>query len=234
MTLSAQRSSAPTAFNLGGQPVVFDPAGALWLPEGRILVFSDLHFEKGSSYGRKGLFLPPYDTRRTLSTMIDVIRRWQPRCVISLGDAFHDRGAEARMSEEDRDLLRGLTKQHDWIWILGNHDPEPPKYLAGQACEEITLGGLLFTHEPCASGNWHVAGHLHPAAKVRRGGRSVRRRCFMTDGERLIMPAFGAYTGGLNVCDPAYKPYFASGFSALMLGAEQVWQVASSELRPDG
>ncbi|MCI5043942.1 MAG: ligase-associated DNA damage response endonuclease PdeM [Aquisalinus sp.] len=234
MTLTARKQNASTACSLAGQAVVFDPSGALWLPVGETLVFSDLHFEKGSSYGRKGLFLPPYDTRRTLTTMIEVINHWQPRRIISLGDAFHDGGAEARMSEQDRDLLRQLTEWHEWIWILGNHDPAPPRYLDGKACEEIELGNLLFCHEPCESGKWHVSGHLHPAAKVRRAGRSVRRPCFMTDGERLIMPAFGAYTGGLNVCDPAYKPYFKNGFSVWMLGTEQVWQVASSELRPDG
>ncbi|WP_306253104.1 ligase-associated DNA damage response endonuclease PdeM [Parvularcula sp. IMCC14364] len=233
MALTAQQHNTTIASSLAGITVAYDCAGALYLPDAQTLVFSDLHFEKGSSYGRKGLFLPPYDTRRTLMTMLEVIERWQPHSIISLGDAFHDGGAEARMSEDDRDLLCQLTEKYDWIWILGNHDPTPPRYLAGKACAEITVGGLSFSHEPCERGNWQVAGHFHPAAKVRRGGRAVRRRCFMTDGARLIMPAFGAYTGGLNVRDSAYQPYFPEGFAALMLGSEQVWQVASAELKPD-
>ena len=221
--------------SVAGVEVVFDCTGALWLPEESILVFSDLHFEKGSSYGSKGLFLPPYDTRRTLATVAEVISRYQPQTVISLGDAFHDRQAEARMDKADAAMLEELTRAFSWVWILGNHDPVPPARFRGRACEQITLSGLVFTHEPHTDGRpWHVAGHLHPCARVSRSGRSVRRRCFVTNGERLILPAFGANTGGLNVLDAAYQPVFPEKFDAFLLGQDQVWQVPRRELRPDG
>ncbi len=230
----ARPADQQTHLQINETPVQFDPSGALWLPREQILVFSDLHFEKGSSYGRKGLFLPPYDTRRTLKTMTDVISRWQPATVISLGDAFHDTQAEARMDAADMTQLQALTEQADWIWVLGNHDPAPPKYLQGKSCAETVLDGLHFSHEPCAHGTWQIAGHMHPAAKVSRDGRVIRRRCFMSDGARLILPSLGAYTGGLNVLDEAYKPFFGDGYSAFLLGQTRVWQVRTDELKPDG
>ena len=220
-------------FQLNGRDVQFDPSGALWLPEEKTLVFSDLHFEKGSSYGRKGLFLPPYDTRSTLRRVAEVIGQYQPQTVISLGDTFHDTAAEGRMDEEDASALEALTSRADWVWILGNHDPVPPARFAGEAREMLVLGGLHMTHEPGEHASWNIAGHMHPCARVSRTGRSVRRRCFVTDGERLILPSFGAYTGGLNILDTAYKPFFPSGFSVFMLGRESVWQVPRRALKPD-
>lgn len=227
------QKAVPFDMSVAGVTVRFDWSGALFLPESGTLVFSDLHFEKGTSYGRRGIFLPPYDTRRTLSMMAEAIGRFRPLTVISLGDAFHDRSAEARMNEKDALTLEGLMQGRRWVWILGNHDPEPPARFAGEVYEETETGGLLFGHEPCASGAWQVAGHMHPAAKVNHGGRSVRRRCFMTDGERLILPSFGAYTGGLNVLDAAYRPFFASGFDVHLLGQGRTFQVPRRSLKPD-
>ncbi len=216
--------------------VVYDHAGALWLPAAETLVFSDMHFEKGSSYGRKGVFLPPYDTRRTLKNVAEVMARWQPKMVVSLGDAFHDIDAEGRMDHEDLETLDALTRQCHWVWILGNHDPLPPQKLGGETHQEIVLGGLHFSHMPCESGNWQVAGHMHPVAKVAKEGCSIRRRCFVTDGERLIVPSFGAYTGGLNILDEAYTPYFEDRkkLTVMLLGENAVYQVPTARLRPDG
>ena len=218
---------------VAGVSVVLDCSGALWLPKAKTLVFSDLHFEKGTSYGRKGLFLPPYDTRRTLQMMAAVIARYRPETIISLGDAFHDLDAETRMAEADADQLAGMTRAAAWVWILGNHDPEPPARFAGKCHERIVVGGLDFSHAPCATGNWQVAGHMHPAARVVHEGRSQRRRCFIGDGERLVLPSFGAYTGGLNILDAAYHPFFANGFSVHVLGRERAYGVPLSALRAD-
>lgn len=218
---------------LADVPVVYDCSGALWLPDCGTLVFSDLHFEKGTAFGEKGIFLPPYDTRRTLRMMGEVIARYRPKTIVSLGDAFHDRRAEGRMSEADGASLEALMKPQRWVWILGNHDPEPPARFAGEVHEEVEIGGLFFGHEPCASGNWQVAGHMHPAAKVAHEGRSLRRRCFISDGERLILPSFGAYTGGLNVLDAAYRPFFAKGFDVHVLGKSSTFRVPRKALRAD-
>lgn len=218
---------------LAGQRIVFDPAGAMFLPAARLLVVSDLHFEKGSHFGRKGIFLPPYDTRATLTALEAVVARYRPKTILSLGDAFHDKGAEGRMDPADAARLAALCAHADWIWILGNHDPLPPKRFAGAVHQRAEVAGLLFTHEPGDCDGWQVAGHLHPCALVKRDGRRVRRRCFATDGARLIMPAFGAYTGGLNVKDPAVRAAFPGDFATYMMGQTRVYHIPGGALYPD-
>ena len=220
-------------FRLAGRPVVLDCSGAMWLPDEGLLVVSDLHFEKGSHYAAKGIPLPPYDTRATLDALERLVRLCRPKTILSLGDAFHDVGAEARMDESDARRLEGLCEAADWIWILGNHDPQPPKRFRGHATEATVAGGLAFVHEPGDTDDWQVAGHLHPCAVAAKGGRGVRKPCFVTDGERLVMPAFGAFTGGLNVLDEAFAPHFEE-FAVFMLGDARVFQVPVSSLRPDG
>ncbi|MEO1310198.1 MAG: ligase-associated DNA damage response endonuclease PdeM [Pseudomonadota bacterium] len=231
-------SAGALPFELNGEAVSADPSGVLWWPERRVLVAADLHFEKGTSYARKGLFLPPYDTRATLDRLEEAMGRLNPATVVSLGDAFHDRGAEARFCEEDAERLEALCRAVDWVWIAGNHDPAPPKRFRGMVCEHLQLGRLIFRHDPLeyeepdqASGE--VAGHLHPVAKVRRPGRSVRRRCFATDGRRLVMPAFGAYAGGLNLRDEAFAPLFSRDVAALMIGNGKVHRAPAREMLPD-
>ena len=218
---------------VNGERVTLLTAGALLLGDGETLVVSDLHFEKGSHFAAKGVLLPPYDTRTTLRRIATLMKNLKPRRVISLGDAFHDSAAEARMDENDASLLAALTGAADWLWILGNHDPEPPARFAGAVETAARIGGLLFRHEPAiAAEEGEVAGHLHPVARVRIEGSSLRRRCFATCGERLVMPAFGAYAGGLNVLDSAFSPLF-EGFTAYLLGGRGVYPFAAGALEPD-
>ncbi|WP_031554421.1 ligase-associated DNA damage response endonuclease PdeM [Parvularcula oceani] len=219
---------------LAGRPVVLDCSGAMWLPEERLLVVSDLHFEKGSSYAAKGIPLPPYDTRATLDALERLVRLCRPNRILSLGDAFHDPQAEERMDEADAQRLDALCSAADWIWILGNHDPLPPKRFGGAVHQAAEVAGLAFVHEPGETDDWQVAGHLHPCAIAAKGGRGVRKSCFVTDGERLVMPAFGAFTGGLNVLDTAFAPHFGAGYAVFMLGETRVYQVPVASLRPDG
>ena len=221
------------AIEVNGTELVPDLSGALYWPEERTLVVADLHFEKGSSYAARGVFLPPYDTRATLSALGEACARLKPVRVVSLGDAFHDAEAEARMGEEEIEALRALTRAHDWIWIAGNHDPAPPRRVGGLVRERLRLGALLFRHEPLERAEpGEVAGHLHPCARLRANGRSVRRKCFLSDGARLVMPAFGAFTGGLNVKDEAFKPLFKR-YIAWMIGREGIYPVAPRDLRRD-
>jgi uncharacterized protein len=214
---------------VNGEHLVLDCAGAAYWPAERTLVFSDIHFEKGSSFARRGTFLPPYDTRSTLKRMAELIARYAPARVISLGDTFHDREAADRLDAEERAALAGFVAgARDWVWIEGNHDPQPPAWLGGTITAEIAIGGLVFRHEPSSEPQQgEIAGHLHPCATVTLRGRSLRRRCFASDGARLVMPAFGAYAGGLDVTDDAIAGLFAGAYAAYMLGGRRVYAVAA-------
>jgi DNA ligase-associated metallophosphoesterase len=191
-----------------------------------------LHFEKGSSFAVRGQMLPPYDTHATLTRVARLVAEHKPDIIVSLGDSFHDGGGPARMDESQRALLQDLVGRADWVWVEGNHDGRAPETLGGAVRDVLHIGPLVLRHEPTgASGE--IAGHLHPCAKVAGRGRSVRRRCFATDGQRLVMPAFGAYTGGLNVCDEAFAPIFPDGVTALVLGKDRVLPAPYARLLPD-
>ena len=212
-------------------PLVPLVEGALWWPEERTLVVADLHLEKGSSFARRGQMLPPYDTTATLHRLAAILARMAPSRVIALGDSFHDRHGADRLNEANRASLRGMTASAEWIWIAGNHDPEPPQNLGGWATNELSIGPLTFRHEPRPGDQpGEIAGHLHPSARLVGRGRSIRRRCFVADGKRLILPAFGALAGGLNVLDEAFRPIFdGRAFHAWMLG-EAVHAIAGRRL----
>lgn len=201
---------------------VADFSGALFWEAQSLLVVSDLHLEKGSSFASRGVLLPPYDTVATLSRLAAVIARHDPRQVIALGDSFHDRDAHARLSDADREALAALQLRRNWIWISGNHDPALPSSLGGVVATEVAIGPIVFRHEPTGAAG-EIAGHLHPKARVPTRGRSIERRCFAADGERAVMPAFGAYTGGLSIRDAAFARIFGSpGFMAHVLGDNRV------------
>lgn len=217
---------------LAGTMVAALPEGALWIERGRALVVADLHFEKSSSFARGGQMLPPYDTRATLARLAALIDEHQPDIVVSLGDAFHDGGGPARMGEDDRDALQALLARADWVWVEGNHEGKSAETLGGVARASLKLGTLDLRHEPTGAPN-EVAGHLHPCARVFGRGRTVRRRCFAYDGERMVMPAFGALTGGLNLRDPAFAPVFPNGAFALALGKNGVLPIAPERLLAD-
>lgn len=229
----AAKLERPAFISLAGNEAVCDPSGALYFPALGLLAVSDLHLEKGSSFARRGRLMPPYDTAATLARLHAVIARFLPRVVVSLGDSFHDGGGAARLPLPFRVQLETLMAGRDWLWVAGNHDPDVPADLPGDCVREIAVAGLLFRHEPArdpAAGE--VAGHLHPGARIVQRGRSVRRRCFATDGDRLIMPAFGAYTGSLNVLDRAYAGLFSrERLIAYMLGQDRVYPISGALLR---
>ncbi len=177
---------------MNGETLLLDACGAVFARAHSTLIFSDLHFEKGSSYARGRQFLPPYDTANTLLRMARAIARHKPARVIALGDSFHDGGAADRLGPEERGMLEAFAQGADFVWITGNHDPHPPAWLGGEIAPTWQMGGLVFRHEPLAAFQpGEVAGHLHPCASVAKWGRSVRRRCFVSDGLRLILPSSG-------------------------------------------
>ncbi len=219
--------------SLHGETLTPDPLGGLYWAREETLIVSDLHFEKGSSYAARGVMLPPYDTRTTLRRLDVLMRRYAPKRVISLGDAFHDPEAEARMETADADTLAALVTGARWLWILGNHDPAPPARFAAATAYEEQIGPLVFRHEPHeGAAQGEIAGHLHPCARVVSEGRVLRRRCFAAGEGRLVMPAMGAYTGGLNVLDGAFAPLFRE-ITAWVMGRDGVYPVGEDRLAPE-
>ena len=208
--------------NLAGAEVRFRFSGAMWIEASRALVVADLHFEKGSSYARRGQLLPPYDTGETLRRLEAEVAATSPAIVILLGDSFHDGGGEARLSAVDAGRLTALAHGRDLVWVVGNHDAEGPRVLPGQVVEDIRFGDLILRHEPQGGHQpGETAGHLHPCARIVARGRAVRRRCFVTDGERVVLPAFGAYAGGLSVKDVAFAGLFIRTPTVVVLGADR-------------
>jgi DNA ligase-associated metallophosphoesterase len=217
------RARGEAVVEIAGTPLLATADGALVWPEESLLVVADLHLEKGSSYAARRVFLPPYDTAATLARLAQQVARFAPRRLIFLGDTFHDSTASARVCPRDREVMGQLLRQRDAIWIAGNHDPAPPAGFPGAALDNLAIGPLRFRHEPSAGARGEIAGHLHPVARVATRGRSLRRRCFAVDGSRAVLPAFGAFTGGLNVRDTTFAALFPGGFTAHLMGERGVF-----------
>ncbi len=218
---------------VNGVELVTDPAGVVYWPGEDTILVADLHLEKGSSFAQRGQMLPPYDTAKTLQRLSAVIEKWRPARVIALGDSFHDREAHLRLLPDALDILEELMDGRDWLWISGNHDPDPPEVLGGDIANEFETRGLLMRHEPLSGAKaGEIAGHLHPKARLVRRGRHVRRSCFAASRNRMILPSFGAYTGGLDVFHEAFEGLFEGrDFHVLMRGNEQVFRIPAKELR---
>ena len=219
-----------------GEVCVLRCSGALWVLDHRTLIAADLHLEKGSAFAARGQMLPPYDSRATLDRLEAEIEALQPAAVVLLGDSFHDAASVGRMAKDDRARLDRLAAGRDWIWLEGNHDiaalAGAIDDLVGEVVETMALGSLRLIHEPQPGEQpGEIAGHLHPAARVSAHGRGVRRPCFVTDGRRAVLPAFGAFTGGLDVRDPAIAGLFGEPPLAAALGRDKVHALAWETLR---
>jgi DNA ligase-associated metallophosphoesterase len=228
---SSQADVAVGEVVLAGVALKIDPLGALIYEDGRILIVADLHLEKGSSYAKRGVMLPPYDTATTLARLAVLIARWSPRRVVALGDSFHDNSGPERMASSDHASLAALQAGREWTWIAGNHDPNIPADAGGERLPALDIGALHLRHEPRAGAQLgEIAGHLHPIARI----AGKRRRCLITDGSRAVMPAFGAYAGGLNIHDEAFEPLFPSGRKrAHVLAENQVFEVCATRCYPE-
>ena len=237
------------------------PAGVLFWPDEGVLIVADLHLEKGSSLAARGALLPPYDTVATLGRLARAVAEYAPRTIVALGDSFHDGGGPARLADRDRAALKAMQRTREWIWIAGNHDPDPANNVGGSFAPTLTIGALTFRHAPTTRNrtewvlelgygetlaaqtslsctpdvvNGEIAGHLHPTARINQRGRSVTRRCFATDGRRLIMPAFGAYAGGLNVRDRAFSQVFTGvDFAVHLLGDRRLFALSAARCLAD-
>jgi uncharacterized protein len=190
--------------NFGGCD--FQAAGdaALYWPSQNMLLVADLHLEKASSYARHGQMLPPYDSLATLEELQRLVALTGARAVVCLGDNFHDSGGEARLTGQAADILRALTAQTDWTWITGNHDPVLEAQWGGTARQELQIDGIMLRHEAQAGDMMpEISGHYHPKLRVIIKRRHVVRRCLIVTGRKIIMPAFGALTGGMDAAEAA-------------------------------
>lgn len=231
---AAARVADANHVTIAGVAILLDASGVATLADGGVMVVSDLHLEKGSAYAARGTLIPPYDTAVTLKALDRAIAALRPKRIIALGDSFHDGGALDRIAPDDLAALAALQAGRDWVWIEGNHDGALRGRLPGDHAVRHEEAGLVFVHEPSPGPvSGEVCGHLHPAVKVRGPGRNVRRRAFVTDGRRLVMPAFGALTGGLNVCDAAISDLFPDGFVAHAAGGDRVYAISDGRCAPD-
>ncbi len=234
-TAESERTPRPrdSTITLDGVELLADLSGALYWPDERLLVAADLHLEKGSAYAARGLLLPPYDTASTLERLAWVIAFYDPRIVVALGDSFHDPRGAARLGEEDRRALASLQHVRDWVWVAGNHDPAPASGVGGEFVQSVACGRLQFRHEPSPKpGAGEIAGHLHPSARISQRGRTLIRRCFAANERRLILPAFGAYAGGLNIRDHAFLKVFRTlSFTAYLIGEHAIYPLPASRCR---
>jgi DNA ligase-associated metallophosphoesterase len=188
-----------------------------------MLVVADLHLEKGSSFARRGSLLPPWDTKVTLDRLALLLRRWKPRTVVALGDSFHDADGSGRLPSDEVARLASIAASVQFVWVQGNHDPSPPAGVGGEWVESFATGSLTFRHEALARASGEISGHYHPKATIPARAGSVTRACFVTDARRVLLPAFGAYTGGLDVRDPAIARLFPRGGRAFLLGKDRLF-----------
>ncbi len=213
--------------HLAGERLMLDPGGALFWPGPRMLVVADLHFEKGSAAATRGSLLPPWDTRTTLDRLAALLRRYRPSRVVALGDSFHDAQGAARMQPQDQARLAAMVGWTDFTWVLGNHDPTPPEGIGGQVTDRFSLGPLTFRHQAeIGADAGELCGHHHPKAQIPTRGTVVSRPCFVADHRRLMLPSLGAYTGGLDVRDPAIARLFPRGGRVFLLGRDRLFSFA--------
>ena len=200
--------------------------GALWWPDQGLLVVSDLHLGKSERLARRGgSALPPYEVQDTLARLEADLSKTRAKTVICLGDSFHDVEGSSRLIPSARAILQECQRSREWVWIAGNHDPEAPA-LSGMVADELAVGGITFRHEPEPQiSSAEICGHLHPAARVNLGVRRVRRRCFVADRQRLMLPSFGTYTGGLSIANPAFQGLFEKAQQWVwLLGQDRVYK----------
>ncbi len=197
---------------VNGIELIAEPSGVLWWPATATLIVADLHFEKGSSFARRGVHLPPYDTAATLARLAAAIGP-KIRRIICLGDSFHDGKGPASLSFDDAMALARLVNTHEWIWLTGNHDTALPRSLGGQiVTDALRLNGLTFQHQAGDTPVGEVSGHYHPKSHIDVQGRRLSGMCFIHDERRIILPSFGAYTGGLHIDSPPIRALFPTRY----------------------
>ncbi len=224
----ARSERARIEIGFAGLRIVLDARGAAYLPDADALIVSDLHLEKGSYFAARGVPVPVCDTRETLRRLANVVAAYNPAQVVCLGDSFHDGGAGARLTPHNRATLARLAQSvPDWMWVSGNHDPQAPEDMAGNAPKRLNLAGLTFSHQPVDAPGAQIIGHYHPKLKLRLKGHRVAGPCFVAGADRLVMPAFGAFTGGLQVTreDP-WSGLLGAHWRQFLIFNDKLWPVS--------
>lgn len=216
--------------SFAGHKLILHYAGLLIWPAEKLAVVSDLHLEKGSFYAAHAQLLPAYETRHTLEKLSGVLDFAACETVIFLGDSFHDSGGYERMDNAAKKLLYDITKRFQTIWVIGNHDREGlPKEF--KACEEYLCNGIVFRHEAHAPEiRAEISGHYHPKSQLVLRGKRVSRPCFLQDASRIIMPAFGSLTGGLDICDQAFEKVMGENVTAHLLGQRKIYTIPADKI----
>ena len=196
------------AFDFCGREFVLTKANAVYWPAERALLVADLHLEKASFFASHGQLLPPYDSRETLDRLAQAVRQFDARRVITLGDNFHDSAGSQRLEDRAASTLDDLTRTTDWLWITGNHDPSMEAKSGGAIAQELEVSGVILRHmAKKGEARPELSGHFHPRVQMKVRQRHIRRACAVVghndnDSGRMILPAFGAFTGGMNAADP--------------------------------
>lgn len=209
------------------QELILDASGVLYWPDKKLLIVSDLHLEKASFLSKFGSVLPQYDSRDTLERLEKAVGLYDPETVVCLGDSFHDTQGFLRLPERERTHLEHLvTSVNEWRWILGNHDSDLPQELPGIRQIDYRLENILLAHDLTAEPMPHIIGHFHPKAQLKIGGHRVSGRCFLVSGDRVIMPSFGSFTGGLDCRDKAINRLSATPFVCYLLYKKQLFEIS--------
>lgn len=203
--------------SFAGETFSATASGALfWRSENALLV-ADLHLEKASWFARLGQLLPPYDSHATLTALTEEVSRTGATRLYCLGDSFHDRFGCDRLPANARELLSSLTQKLDWVWIVGNHDPGFADHCGGRIEDEVEIAGIILRHEAVPDEpRPEISGHFHPKLRLHLKGRQVSRRCFVLSASKIIMPAFGALTGGLDAHHPEIMRSVGTNAAALV------------------
>ena len=210
-------------FSFAGETFVATPGGALFWPNRQALLVADLHLEKASWFASGGQFLPPYDSQATLTALAGEAAACGATRLYCLGDSFHDRFGCDRLPAPARELLQSMTSRLDWVWIIGNHDPGFADHCGGRLADEVEANGIVLRHEAIvADPRPEISGHFHPKLRLNMRGRRVSRRCFVASISKLILPAYGSLTGGLDAHHPEIARKTGPGAAALIPVADRL------------
>lgn len=221
---SARPVLAGPEISLQGERVVPERSGALWLPEFKALLVADMHLEKSSAVARRtSMRLPPWDSLATLRKLVPLVGYFRPEAIISLGDSFHDNAGSGSLEPEAADVLADLAGACRMVWITGNHDTILDDHLPGETLAEMGLGSLTLRHIPAKrdQARGEIAGHFHPKIRLRSRGGILRSACFVCDGYRMLLPAFGALSGGLDAGEPVIADLFGENCLLYVPGGEK-------------
>ena len=204
--------------------------GILFWLEKKIAIVSDLHLEKGSSFASLGQFIPPFDSEETLKKLINFFKTHEVQTIILLGDTFHDGGALNRMSSKVKSIFDSLVENYEIIFVLGNHENKMKSAFI-KFYERYIVDDIYFLHEAVLEKKYQISGHFHPVASLKINSKQITEKCLIHSENHIIMPAFGEFTGGLNINNPVFKPFLNRNYYIYFLTKKSVYKFASHDIK---